>query len=98
MALGGSARINPRGAEFKYLGVGGGSVYNKIWTTTAAVDPGSIATVSTGAVTVTVAGVAVGDAVVANPPVLNDDLVFSGATVTAANTVTLYIYLSLIHI
>ena len=92
MSLGGSARKNPRGAEFKYLGVGGTTVFDNIRVVSASVDPGSIATVSTGAVTVTVSGVAAGDAVVANPPALNDDLVFSGAAVTDTDEVTLYIY------
>ena len=72
--------------------VGGGTVIKKITAGTAAVDPGSISATSTEAVTVTVTGAAAGDIVVFQPPALNDDLVFSGANVTAANTVTLYIY------
>ena len=72
--------------------VGGGTVIKKITAATVSVDPGSISATSTGAVTITVTGAAAGDIVVFQPPALNDDLVFSGANVTAANTVTLYIY------
>lgn len=72
--------------------VGGGTTIKKITAATVAVDPGSISATSTEAVTVTVTGAAVGDIVVFQPPALNDDLIFSGANVTAANTVTLYIY------
>ena len=60
---------------------------------TISVDPASIAAVTRGAPTFTLAGAKVGDIIVAQPPAaLNDDLVFCGADVTADNTVTLYLY------
>lgn len=65
--------------------------YKKL--TGVSVDPGSIATVSTGKIAVTIKGVDVDDHVVAiRPDDLNDDLIYGGCRVTAKDTLTLYIY------
>lgn len=61
--------------------------------TTVSVDLPSIATVSTAAVDVTVTGIAPGDFLAVYRPVaLNDDLIFGGYRIKAADTVTLFIY------
>lgn len=58
-----------------------------------AVDPGSIATTVRGEVDVAISGVAVGDAVVMNPPSdLEATLVYAGCRAKAADTVTLFLY------
>lgn len=67
-----------------------GSVIKKIATNTASVDLAEIAATATGSGTFTVTGAAVGDAVIVNPPALTTGLVFGGAAVTGANTVTVY--------
>jgi len=67
-----------------------GSVINKIASSTAAVDFPSISAAQTGSATFTLTGAAAGDMVLLNPPALTSGLVFAGATVTAANTVTVY--------
>jgi len=60
---------------------------------TVSVDPPSIAAGAVGNADVTVAGVAVGDDVLAIPPdTLEAGLVYRGATVTAANTVRINLY------
>jgi hypothetical protein len=76
---------------------GGGAVTSSpikaVQAGTASLDPGSISTVSRGSVTFTLTGAASGDAIVMMPPsALNDDLIFCGADVTSANTVTVYLY------
>jgi hypothetical protein len=93
--LGGSARRNPRGADFKRLSVGGGDLLYKIRKAPVSVNPPDIvvATANTGSVAVTVAGVAVGDVVYAVPPTdLEDDLLLKGAVVTNTDEVTFYFY------
>lgn len=93
MALGGSARKNPRGADFKYLGVGGGDIIYKIRKATVAINPASLAATTKAGTAVTVAGVAVGDIVYAVPPTdLEDDLLPVGAVVTNTDEVTIYLY------
>lgn len=60
---------------------------------TVALNPGSISTVSRGTVTFTLTGAATTDIIIMNPPAtLNDDLIFAGARVTSADTVTVYLY------
>lgn len=60
---------------------------------TVALDPGSISTVSRGTVTFTLTGAKTTDIIIMNPPSgLNDDLIFAGARITAADTVTVYLY------
>ena len=60
---------------------------------TVAIDPASISTVSRGATTFTLTGAATTDIIIVNPPSdLNDDLIFAGAAVTAADTVSIYLY------
>lgn len=72
---------------------GSGSDVKKVATGAVSLDPGSIATVTRGTVTFTLTGAAAGDAVIMVPPAtLNDDLLFVGARVTAADTVTVYLY------
>jgi hypothetical protein len=67
-----------------------GSVIKKIATGTGSVDLAEIAATATGSGTFTVTGAASGDAVIVNPPALTTGLVFGGAAVTGANTVTVY--------
>ena len=75
------------------LAVGGGTAITKITAATVSIDPASIAATSRGATTFTVTGAAVGDRISMEPPAgLNDDLVFVGARVTAADTATVYLY------
>jgi len=60
---------------------------------TVAIDPASIAATSRGATTFTLTGAKTTDIIIVNPPSgLNDDLLFVGAAVTAANTVSIYLY------
>lgn len=64
-----------------------------VQTGTVALDPPSIAATSRGTVTFTLTGAATGDAIIMLPPSdLEDDLLYVGAAVTAANTVTVYLY------
>jgi hypothetical protein len=67
-----------------------GSTVKKIATGTGSVDLAAIAAGATGSGTFTVTGAASGDVVVVNPPALTTGLVFAGAAVTGANTVTVY--------
>ena len=60
---------------------------------TVSVDPPSIAATSKGTVTVTIPRAATGDLVFLTPPdTLEAGLVFVGAAVTSANTVTIALY------
>lgn len=55
---------------------------------TVSVDPASLATLSSSETQVTISGAAVGDIIVMSPPAsLETGLIFSGARVSAANTV-----------
>lgn len=72
------------------LSVGAGTVVKKIASDTASVDFPSISAAQTGSATFTLTGAASGDSVFLNPPALTTGLVFAGAAVTAANTVTVY--------
>jgi hypothetical protein len=93
MALGGSARRNPRGAAFKFLEIGGGDPVYKVRKVTVEVDPASINAVTKAGTAVVVTGVAAGDIVIATPPAtLEDDLIPAGAVVTGADEVTIYLY------
>ena len=57
------------------------------------VNPPSIATVSKAAVDVTITGLAVGDLLVMHPPTaLDDDLIYCGCRVKAADTATIFLY------
>lgn len=70
-----------------------GEAVNRIDTGTVAINPGSIAATSRGTVTFTLTGAAAGDMIHMQPPAtLNDDLLFVGAEVTSADTVTVYLY------
>jgi hypothetical protein len=71
----------------------GGTTLRRIAAGSLAVNPPSIAANSRAGVDVPLSGVDVGDIVVLAPPAaLADDLLFTGASVTAADTVTLYLY------
>ena len=60
---------------------------------TAEVNPASIAATTRGSVTFTLTGAKTTDLIIVNPPAdLNDDLLFVGAAITAADTVSLYLY------
>ena len=60
---------------------------------TVAIDPANLNATTRGATTFTLTGAATTDIIIVNPPsTLNDDLIFCGAAVTAADTVTVYLY------
>ena len=60
---------------------------------TASVDPASINATSRGSVTFTLTGAKTTDIIVVNPPAdLNDDLIYCGAAISAADTVSIYLY------
>lgn len=60
---------------------------------TVAIDPASIPATTRGATTFTLTGAQTTDIIIVNPPAsLDDDLLFVGAAVTAADTVTIYLY------
>lgn len=80
-------------ALFVGKGNTGGSKIVGMKLVTAAVNPGSINTLSKLGTAITLTGVAVGDVVIAIPPSdLEDDLVPAGCVVTGANTATVYLY------
>lgn len=71
----------------------GGQALDKFLIGSVSVDPGSIATVTRGSVSVTITGAKAGDAVIMNPPpTLESTLLFVGASVDADDTVTIYLY------
>lgn len=72
------------------LAINGGTVIKKFTSATASVDFLSINDGATGSATFTLTGAAVGDVVIVNPPALTSGVVFAGAAVTGANTVTVY--------
>lgn len=60
---------------------------------TVNIDIPSIATVTKAAIDITIPGIAVGDTLNVHPPAaMNDDLVYAGCRVKAANTATIFIY------
>ena len=60
---------------------------------TVAIDPANLNATTRGATTFTLTGAATTDIIIVNPPSdLNDDLIFAGAAVTAADTVSIYLY------
>ena len=60
---------------------------------TVEINPASLNATTRGATTFTLTGAATTDIIIVNPPSdLNDDLIFAGAAVTAADTVTIYLY------
>jgi hypothetical protein len=60
---------------------------------TVSLNPGSINATTRGTVTFALTGAATGDTVIMVPPdTLEDDLLFVGARVTSASTVTVYLY------
>jgi hypothetical protein len=60
---------------------------------TVEIDPANLNATTRGATTFTLTGAATTDIIIVNPPSdLNDDLIFAGAAVTAADTVTIYLY------
>lgn len=74
------------------LGTNGTSLY-KIVSGTASVDPGSIGAETRGSVNVTIPGLATTDRVILHPPSgLNGGILYCGCDVTAANTLTIYLY------
>lgn len=71
----------------------GGSALRRVTTGTTSLNPASIAATTRGSVTFTLTGAAAGDLIHMQPPAdVNDDLIFVGAEVTSANTVTVYLY------
>lgn len=78
---------------FGALNVGGGADISKISSGTVSLNPGSISATTRGTVTFTLTGADTTDIIVMTPPAaLDDDLLFVGAAVTSANTVTVYLY------
>jgi len=74
------------------LGTDGTNLY-KIVSGTASVDPGNIGATTKGSVNVTITGLAVTDRVILHPPTgLNGGILYCGCDVTAANTLTIYLY------
>lgn len=70
-----------------------GGLIKTLKTATVSINPASIAATTRGATTFTVTGAAVGDLLIMQPPAtLNDDLVFAGCAITAADTGTVYLY------
>jgi len=60
---------------------------------TVAIDPANLNATTRGATTFTLTGAATTDIIIVNPPAdLNDDLIYCGAAVTAADTVSIYLY------
>ena len=60
---------------------------------TVEIDPANLNATTRGATTFTLTGAATTDIIIVNPPsTLNDDLIFCGAAVTSADTVTIYLY------
>jgi hypothetical protein len=60
---------------------------------TVEIDPANLNATTRGATTFTLTGAATTDIIIVNPPAdLNDDLIFCGAAVTAADTVSIYLY------
>jgi hypothetical protein len=71
----------------------GDSTITGVVSGSVSINPPSIAATTRGAVNVTITGLSTSDIVVVAPPAtLNDDLIFCGAAVTAANTLTVYLY------
>lgn len=81
-------------ARLGSLTIGGsGTLVKKLVTSTVSLNPASIASVTRVGTTFTVTGAATGDVLIAQPPAtLNDDLVYVGCAITAANTGTIYLY------
>ena len=70
-----------------------GTALSKVSTGTLSVNPAGINANSRGSVSVTLTGCATTDRVTLQPPsTLNDDLLYVGCRVTAANTLTIYLY------
>lgn len=73
--------------------VGPGPILFNIQHGTVSVNPASLAATTKAGTAVTLAGIAVGDMVVMEPPAtLEDDLLFCGAAVTNDDEVTIYLY------
>ncbi len=68
-----------------------GTVIKTIKTGTAALDFDNVPAGETTSKTFTVTGAAVGDAIIVQPGTYTTGLGFAGATVTGANTVTVYV-------
>ena len=86
-------RITKGEAAVGALQVGTGEMVYKIDFGTASVDPASIAATTRSSVTFTLTGAETTDIIIVNPPAdLNDDLIFCGAAVSAADTVSIYLY------
>ena len=83
-------RVTRGTAAVGALAVSTGTTVKNIKSATESIDLPSISAAATGSATFTVTGAAVGDAIIVNPPALTTGLVFGGAAVTAADTVTVY--------
>ena len=86
-------RITKGEASVGAMQIGSGDTVYGTDAGTISLDPASINATTRGSVTFTLTGARAGDIIVMNPPAtLNDDLVFCGATVTADDTVSVYLY------
>ena len=74
------------------VGTNGTNLY-KVVSGTVSVDPGSISTDTRGSVNVTITGLNTVDRIILHPPTaLNTNLLYCGCDITAANTLTIYLY------
>lgn len=74
--------------EFRNDAIPASTKIRGMYYVTAAVDPASLATLTSGETSVTINGVEAGDMVIANVPAsLETGLIFSGVRVSATNTV-----------
>jgi len=75
------------------LTVGSANTIYKVDFGTVSLNPASIAATTRAGTTFTLTGAKATDIIVVNPPAdLNDDLLFVGASVTADDTVTVWLY------
>jgi len=86
-------RLTKGQAAVGALVVGTANTVYKIDFGTTSLNPASIAATTRAGTTFTLTGAKTTDIIVVNPPAdLNDDLLFVGASVTADDTVTVWLY------
>lgn len=84
-------RVTRGTAAVGALAVGTGTTVKGVKYGTLSLDPASINGNTTGTVTGTITGAKTGDMVIVNPPALTTGLGFAGASITADDTVTVYL-------
>ena len=74
------------------VGTNGSDIY-KVVSGTISVNPGNIGSTTRGSVNVTISGLNTSDRIFLQPPTaLNSGLLYCGCDITAANTLTIYLY------